>query len=49
MCFSNLPGRSRVGVVVVVRVEDNHLPRRGVRVQLMVGIDASRGGGIGAR
>jgi len=49
MCFSSLPGRSRVGVVVVIRVEDNHLPRRGVRVKLMVGIGAGRGGGIGAR
>jgi len=38
-----------VGVVVVIRVEDNHLPRRGVRVKLMVGIGAGRGGGIGAR
>ena len=49
ICFSSLPGRSRVGVVVVIRVEDNHLPRRGLRVKLMVGIGAGRGGGIGAR
>jgi len=37
-----------VGIVVGIRVEDNHLPRRGVRVKLMVGIGAGRGGGIGA-
>jgi len=49
MCFSSWPGRSSVGVVVVIRVEDNHLPRRGVSVKLTVGIGAGRGGGIGAR
>jgi len=38
-----------VGVVVAIRVEDNQLPRRGVRVKLMVGIGAGRGGDIGAR
>jgi len=38
-----------VGVVVVIRVEHNHLPRRGVCVKLMVGFGAGRGGGIGAR
>jgi len=48
MCFSSLPGRSRVGVVVVIRVEDDNLPRRGVRVKLTVGIGAGRGDGIGA-
>jgi len=37
-----------VGVVVVIRVEDDNLPRRGVRVKLTVGIGAGRGDGIGA-
>jgi len=49
MSFSSLPGRSRVSTFVVVPVEDNHLPRQGVRAKLTVGMGVSGGGGIGAR
>jgi len=49
MSFSSLPGRSRVSTFVVVPVEDNHVPRQGVRAKLTVGMGVSGGGGIGAR
>jgi len=48
MSFSSLPGRSREGTVLVVPVEDNHLPRQGVRAKLTVAMGINGGGGNGA-
>jgi len=46
MFFSSFPGRLRVGTAVGMRVDGNHLHRRGTRVKMTAGSGGSDGGGI---
>jgi len=46
MSFPSLPGRLRVGTAVGMRVDGNHLHRRGARVNMKAGSGGGDGGGI---